>query len=179
MRRTNLILTLVAVTCLSPVANAAGNEDAFKLALVDHPGQLSWSAEGFKIIEASAKPGGTEIGLRGQDDSSRLTFLGFLFLFPEKAPLTSAKCLDGVVGPEKKSTPSLKIVGNEEISQPGNLPVSLVSYTAKGEGGKTLYTVRGFVANGRHLWRPGDLQLHAAQSPGFQFTEDLFQLSTQ
>ena len=58
----------------------------------------------------------------------------------------------------KKSTPSLKIVGNEEISQPGNLPVSLVSYTAKGEDGKTLYTVRGFVANGDVC---GDLEIYS------------------
>ena len=158
MLRTNLVLTLIAIVCLSTAGIAATDDNAFKLALVDHPGQLSWSAEGFRVIESSAKPGGTEIGLRGQDASGKLTFLGFLFLFPEKAPLTSAKCLDGVVGPEKKSTPSLKIVGNEEISQPGNLPVSLVSYTAKGEDGKTLYTVRGFVANGDVC---GDLEIYS------------------
>jgi tetratricopeptide (TPR) repeat protein len=147
MLRTNLLLTLFAIACLSTASYAAGNDDAFKLALVDHPGQLSWSAQGFKIIESSAKPGGKEIGIRGQDQPGQQTFLGFLFLFPEKAPLTSAKCLDGVMGPEKQSNASLKIVGTEEINQPGSLPVSLVSYTAKGEGGKTLYTVRGFVAN--------------------------------
>ena len=158
MRRTNLFLNLVAIICLSTVSYAADNDQAFKLALVDHPGQLSWSAEGFKIMESSAKPGGKEIGIRGQDQSGQQTFLGFLFLFPEKAPLTSAKCLDGVVGPEKKSSPSLKVVGTEEISQPGSLPVSLVSYTAKGEGGKTLYTVRGFVANGDIC---GDLEIYS------------------
>jgi hypothetical protein len=158
MLRTNILVTLVAITCFSTASYAAGNDDAFKLALVDHPGQLSWSAEGFKIIESSAKPGGTELGIRGLDQSGQQTFLGFLFLFPEKAPLTSAKCLDGVVGPEKKSNSSLKIAGTEEISQPGNLPVSLVSYTSKGEGGKTLYTVRGFVANGDIC---GDLELYS------------------
>jgi hypothetical protein len=158
MLRTNLVLALVAVTCLSTVSHSASSDDSFKLALVDHAGQLSWSAEGFKIIESSAKPGGREIGIRGQNQSGGLTFLGFLFQFPEKAPLTSPKCLDGVVGPEKKSNASLKIVGTEEISQPGNLPVSLVSYTSKGEGGKTLYTVRGFVANGDIC---GDLEIYS------------------
>lgn len=157
MLRTNLVITLIAIASLSTAARAATDENTFKLALVDHPGQMSWSAEGFKIIEMSAKPGGTEIGLRGQDASGRLTFLGFMFLFPEKAPLTSAKCLDGVVGPEKKSLPSLKIIGNEEIKS-GSLPVSLVSYTAKGEGGKTLYTVRGFVANADVC---GDLEIYS------------------
>src|SRR6476469_9059618 len=141
MMRINLLLTLFAITCFSCASYAAGNDDAFKLALVDHTGQLSWSAEGFKIIESSAKPGGKELGIRGQDQSGQQTFLGFLFQFPEKAPLTSPKCLDGVVGPEKKSNASLKVVGTEELSQPGSLPVSLVSYTSKGEGGKTLYTV--------------------------------------
>jgi tetratricopeptide (TPR) repeat protein len=158
MLRTNLLLTLFVITCLSTASYAAGNDDAFKLALVDHPGQLSWSAEGFKIIESSAKPGGNEIGIRGQDQSGQQTFLGFLFLFPEEAPLSSAKCLEGVCGPEKKSNASLKIAGTEQISQPGTLPVSLVSYTAKGEGGKTLYTVRGFVANGDIC---GDLEIYS------------------
>jgi hypothetical protein len=158
MPRTNLLLNFVAIIFLSTVSHAAANDDAFKVALVDHPGQLTWSAEGFKIIESSAKPGGNEIGIRGQDQSGQQTFLGFLFLFPEKAPLTSAKCLDGVIGPEKKSSPSLKVFGTEEISQPGNLPVSLVSYTARGEGGKTLYTVRGFVATGNVC---GDLEIYS------------------
>ena len=84
--RMNLLLTFFAITCFSAASYAEGNDNAFKLALVDHPGQLSWSAEGFRIIESSAKPGGTEIGLRGQDASSKLTFLGFLFLVPEEAP---------------------------------------------------------------------------------------------
>lgn len=158
MPRTNLLLTLITIACLSAAASAATDDNAFKLALVDHPGQLSWSAEGFNVIESSAKPGGKEIGIRGQDQSGQQTFLGFLFLFPEKAPLTSAKCLDGVVGPEKKSNVSLRIVGTEEISQPGSLPVSLVSYTSQGEGGKTLYTVRGFVANGDIC---GDLEIYS------------------
>jgi hypothetical protein len=158
MMRMKLLLTVFAITCFSPASYATASDDAFKLALVDHTGRLSWSAEGFKIIESSAKPGGKEIGIRGQDQTGKQTFLGFLFLFPEKAPLTSAKCLDGVIGPEKKSNPSLKVVGTEEISQPGNLPVSLVSYTARGEGGKTLYTVRGFVATGDTC---GDLEIYS------------------
>ncbi|HEY4679353.1 MAG TPA: hypothetical protein VIJ01_19460, partial [Candidatus Angelobacter sp.] len=168
MLRTKLLLTLVAITSLSTPSNANADDSAFKLALVDHPGQLSWFAEGFKIIESSAKPGGREIGIRGQDQSGRETFLGFLFLFPEKAPLTSAKCLDGVIGPEKKSNASLKIVGTEEISQPGNLPVSLVSYTSRGEGGKTLYLVRGFVANADIC---GDLEIYSYTPLSLQDSE--------
>jgi hypothetical protein len=106
MLRTHLVLTLVAVACLSTLSHAS-NDNSYKLALVDHPGQLSWSAEGFTIIESSAKPGGNEIGARGQSQSGQQTFLGFLFLFPEKAPLTSAKFLDGVIGLAKNSNASL------------------------------------------------------------------------
>jgi hypothetical protein len=165
MLRTNLVRALVAMTCLSTVSRAASNDNSFKLALVEHPGQLSWSAEGFTIIESSAKPSGSEIGLRGQHQSGQQTFLGFLFLFPEKAPLTSAKCLDGVLGPEKKSNSSLKITGTEEISQPGGLPVSLVSYTSSGKDGKTLYVVRGFVATADIC---GDLEIYSYTTLGLQ-----------
>ena len=41
----------------------------YKLALTDHKGLLKWSADGFKIIENSAKSNGREIGVRGRDAS--------------------------------------------------------------------------------------------------------------
>lgn len=67
-----------------------------------HPGQLRWRADGFKIVETSAKSKGQEIGLRGADESGRLTFLGFLFLVPEQAPLTSEKCRAGILEEQKR-----------------------------------------------------------------------------
>jgi tetratricopeptide (TPR) repeat protein len=135
----------------------AASDTAYKLALVNHPGQLSWSADGYKIVQSSAKPNGNEIGLRGKNESG-ITFLGFLFLFPEQAPLTSAKCREGVLDPEKKSNPSLKIQRTSEVTGPGNLPISLVSYTAQGRSGKTVYTVRGFVATADIC---GDLEFYS------------------
>jgi tetratricopeptide (TPR) repeat protein len=140
------------------VPGFAASGDDFKLALVDHQGQLRWSAEGFKVIESSAKPNGQEIGIRGKDGSGRLTFLGFLFLFPEQAPLSSAKCRDGVLNPEKKSNATLKVLGTSEIMQPGSLPVSLVSYSTQGRNGKLAYMVRGFVATGDIC---GDLEFYS------------------
>jgi hypothetical protein len=129
---------------LSVTACAASDTD-FTIALVNHAGQLSWSADGYKIVQSSAKPNGNEIGIRGKNESG-FTFLGFLFLFPEQAPLTSAKCRDGVLNPEKKSNPSLKIQSTSEITGSGKLPVSVVSYTTQARGGKAVYLVRGFVA---------------------------------
>lgn len=139
------------------VTACAASDTEFKLALVSHDGQLSWSAEGYKIIQSSAKPSGNEIGIR-RTNGSGVTFLGFLFLFPEQAPLTSAKCRDGVLDPEKKSNPLLKIQSTSEITTSGNLPISLASYTAQGRGGKAVYIVRGFVATADIC---GDLEFYS------------------
>jgi hypothetical protein len=157
MTKAWLILTAMVVISLSAAAQNATSAD-FKLALPDHRGQLIWSADGFKIIQSSAKPGGREIGIRGKDESGRLTFLGFLFLFPDQAPLTSAKCRDGVVEPTKKSNPKLRILATPEMTSPGGLPVSMASYSAPGSGGTTVYSVRGFVATGDIC---GDLEVYS------------------
>lgn len=79
-------------------------------------------------------------GIRGKDESGRLNFLGFLFLFPEKAPLTSAKCRDGVLEPKKNSNRTLTILKISDTAQPSNLPVSLVSYTKQDRNGKPTYS---------------------------------------
>lgn len=139
------------------VTFCAASDTGYKLALVNHAGELSWSADGYKIIQYSAKSNGNEIGIRGKNESG-LTFLGFLFLFPERAPLTSAICRDGVLDPEKKSNPSIKIQSTSEITGSGKLPVSLVSYTAQGSGGKTVYMLRGFVATADIC---GDLEFYS------------------
>jgi hypothetical protein len=122
---------------VSVLALAQTTDSNFKLSLPDHRGQLRWSADGFKVVESSAKPLGREIGLRGRDQSGRLTFLAFLFLVPEKAALTSAQCRDGALEPEKKSNPTLKTLAVSDSVQSGTLPVSLVNYTVRDRGGKT------------------------------------------
>jgi len=109
MKFSRVALGAIALLAL-PVYGQTAVTTEFKLALPDYKGQLRWSADGFKIIQTSAKPNGREIGIRGQDASQRVTFLGFLFVFPELAPLTSAKCRDGILDPEKKGNPTLKVV---------------------------------------------------------------------
>ena len=130
----------------------------YRLALPDHDGQLQWSIDGFKIIESSAKPNGREIGLRGRDASGRLTFLAFLFLAPENAPMTGAMCRDGVLAQEKRANGTLKVLKNSELQQSGALPVTLVTYTAANEDGSPAYRVRGFVAAGDIC---GDLEFYS------------------
>ena len=155
MTRFGMLFTALALAGFT-VAQAIADSN-FKLALPDHRGQLRWSAEGFKIIQSSAKPNGSEIGIRGRDETGRLTILGFLFLVPEQAPLTSAKCRDGALQPEKKGNPTLKIIGTSENAKPGTSPVSVVMYTVRDASGKTLYIVRGFVAAGDMC---GDLEVY-------------------
>jgi hypothetical protein len=166
MTRFGILFTVLALMGFT-VAQAIADSD-FKLALPDHRGQLRWTAEGFKIIQSSAKPNGHEIGIRGRDETGRLTFLGFLFLVPEQAPLTSAKCRDSALEPEKKDNPTLKIIGTTENAQPGTLPVSIVTYTVNDASGKTLYTVRGFVAAGDMC---GDLELYGNAQLGSEDEE--------
>ncbi len=159
MPKPSLVLIFMAVVSLSGFAQSTPDSD-IRLALPTHRGQLQWSAKGFKIVESSAKPNGHEIGVRGKNDSGRLAFLGFLFLVPEQAPLTSAKCRDGALGPEKKSIAALKSFGVAETAQPGTPPVSVVSYTAKDRNGKSWHYVRAFVATGDIC---GDLEFYSDQ----------------
>ena len=159
MKLSRPLFAAMAVLTVSGYAQTAATTE-FKLALPDHKGQLRWSADGFKIIQTSAKPNGREIGIRGQDGSQRLTFLGFLFVFPELAPLTSAKCRDGVLDPEMKSNPALNVLESTEIAWPGGSEISLVSYTSRDKSGATWYQVRGFVATGDVC---GDLAIYSSK----------------
>lgn len=157
MKKGTALLFFAVVAVASLRAQSSKNDD-FKLALPDHAGQLQWHAGGFKVIQSSAKPNGQEIGIRGQDETGRLSFLGFLFLVPEQAPLTSAKCRDGALEPAKKGNPTLKIVETSEIRSKGEL-IELVSYVAQGRDGKSGYSVRGFIATGDVC---GDLEFYSA-----------------
>jgi hypothetical protein len=158
MFRRRLVLLMLSV-CLTGDFCAASDTD-FKLALVNHAGQLSWSADGYKVIQSSAKPGGNEIGIRGKNESG-ITFLGFLFLITQQTPLTSDRCRDGASDEERKSNPSLKIQSTSEITSPNRLPVALVTYTTQGRGGRALYIVRGFVATSDIC---GDLEFYSDSS---------------
>ena len=137
-----LSLLFMAV-CAYP--QTATDDASFKLALPNHQGELRWSADGFKVVQSSAKPNGREIGIRAQDQTG-LTFLAFLFLFPEQAPLTSTKCRDGVLSPEQKSNPTLKILSTSEVDRTDNASVAIVNYTSRGRDGKPWYMIRGFIA---------------------------------
>jgi len=134
------------------------NDADFKLALPSHQGQLQWHADGFKIVQSSAKPNGLEVGIRGSNGSNHMAFLSFLFLFPEQAPMTSPKCRDGVIEPAKRSNSTLKILATSELVRSDGVPTELVSYAVKDQVGKMMYSMRGFVATGDIC---GDLEIYS------------------
>jgi tetratricopeptide (TPR) repeat protein len=149
-----LLLFIGAVAALAQAPVKDGN---FTLALPAHQGQLKWSAEGFKVVQSSAKPNGAEVGIRATDGSGQFTLLGFLFLFAEPAPMTSAKCRDGVLETAKKSNPTMQIAGTTQMPRSDGPPVELVSYVGQGKDGKVVYSIRGFLAMGDIC---GDLEIY-------------------
>jgi hypothetical protein len=151
-------IVLVLIALCSARAQTESPSTNFTLALPSHQGQLRWHADGFKIVESSAKPNGREIGIRGRDVSGRLNFLAFLFLVPEQDSLTSAKCRDGALDSEKKNNPTLQIIGISEITRRDGPAVAFASYTSRGRNGKTAFMMRGFVATGDIC---GDLEFYS------------------
>jgi len=157
-----------AIALLAFGAMAAAQQQPssdYRLALTEHKGQLQWHAEGFTIIQRSAKAGGREVGIRGKDSTGRLTFLGFLFLAPEGAPQSSVKCRDQVLAYDKRNVPSLRVLKTSELQPPSGLPVALVNYTTKAKDGSTEYNVRGFIATGDIC---GDLEFYSSKPIGDQ-----------
>lgn len=122
--------------------SASGQVTPGKLsfALPDHPGVVTLDQGGWKIVEMSAKPDNNELGIRATNGDQH--FLGFLFLWPEKAPLTSEDCRDQMLLAEKASvTPSDK----QTMRSKSGADIALVLLVSE----KTLHpSVRAFVAEG-------------------------------
>jgi tetratricopeptide (TPR) repeat protein len=159
MKQSGMFLLLAA--CASSILAQNQPNGDYRLALPDHKGQLTWSVDGFKIIENSAKPNGRELGVRGRDASGQVTFLGFLFLAPEATPMTSAKCRDAALTQEKKTNATLKIVRTSEIPRPGGISVALAAHTTANRDGSTTYRVRGFLATDDIC---GDLEFYSSKA---------------
>jgi hypothetical protein len=158
MKQLGMFLFLVA--CASPIFAQTLPTSDYHLALPDHKGQLTWSIDEFKVVENSAKPNGRELGVRGTDASGQVTFLGFLFLAPETAPMTSAKCRDAAIAQEKKGNATLKIARISEVTRSGGLAVAMVEYGNSNRDGSTTYRVRGFVATDDIC---GDLEFYSSK----------------
>jgi len=159
MKKIAICLLWLSIGAITAQAQTPVKDGNFTLALPGHQGQLKWNAEGFKVIQSSAKPNGTEVGIRANDGSSQFTLLAFLFLFPEQAPMTSTKCREGVLEPAKRSNPTIQIAGTTEMPRSDGPPVALASYVSQGKDGKLVYSVRGFLAMGDIC---GDLEIYGS-----------------
>lgn len=160
MRTYSLCVATLLLGASSAIAQP-GTDNDFRLVLAQHNGRLTWTADQFKITQSSAKPNGQEIGIRGNQNAGHLTFLGFLFLSSQEAPLTGAKCRDGALNAAKKGNSQLKVLATSEISPKNGLPVSIVEYSEPDRSGRTLYSVRGFVATDDIC---GDLEFYSNES---------------
>jgi hypothetical protein len=158
MKQSGMFLFLAA--CANPILAQSQAIRDYRLALPDHKGQLTWSIDGFSVVENSAKQSGQELGVRGRDASGQVTFLGFLFLAPETAPNTSAKCRDTALAQEKNSNAALKIARTSETPGSGGLPVAFVEYTNSNRDGSTTYRVRAFAATADIC---GDLEFYSTR----------------
>ncbi|MEO8663028.1 MAG: hypothetical protein ABI693_31505 [Bryobacteraceae bacterium] len=156
-----LLLVSLIWTCASWGETLKDGE--YRIALPEHKGQLSWFIDGYKIVENSAKPDGSEIGVRGRDASGQRTFLGFLFLVREASPMTGARCREAVLAEEKKANGTLKIITTAEIPRSDALPVALVAYSTANRDGSLAYRVRGFVAANDLC---GDLEFYSGKPIG-------------
>jgi len=152
MKKMTICALWLFIGVITGLAQTPMKDGNFTLVLPAHQGQLKWNAEGFKVVQNSAKPNGAEVGIRASDASGQFTLLGFLFLFPEQAPMTSAKCRDGVLEPAK-----IKPVATIEMPRSAGPPVELVSYIGQGKDGKLVYSIRGFLAMGDIC---GDLEIY-------------------
>jgi len=150
-----LFVIILSLFVLAVSASGQGSDNAdFNLALPDHPGQLRFQAQGFQIVQSSAKPNGNEIGIRGSSTSG-LGFLAFLFLLPEQKSLTSAACRDIELNTEKQCDRAFKISSLSDIR--GNPPIALASYTY----GKKMHAARAFIASSNLC---GDLEFYSSSS---------------
>ncbi|HXW55670.1 MAG TPA: tetratricopeptide repeat protein [Candidatus Cybelea sp.] len=149
-------LLFVLIALIPILGQVPADQTDFKLALPNRQGQLQWHAAGFKIVESSAKPDGQEIGIRGKDESGRLSFLGFLFVVSRERSVTSAKCRDGEIDQLKRTNRDLRILATSEIGSSKDLPTELVTYSTK-----AVYSMRGFAATGDIC---GDLEFYSDQA---------------
>jgi tetratricopeptide (TPR) repeat protein len=152
-----LILLTLLLLVSDAWAQTSPADKYFHIALPTHKGQLHWQAEGFKIVQSSAKPNGNEIGLRGKDSQGRLEFLGFLFMESGPGTPNGARCRDGVLGLEQKENKTIKILKTWQLRGQNGGEVEMVTYTSQNARHGTTYVVRGFSVTSDLC---GDLELY-------------------
>lgn len=99
----SLAVCVLSVLCVQfGTATAQTTPGKLTFALPEHPGRMSLQQGSWQVVEVSAKSNGNEWGERAIQGKQHL--LAFLFAAPDKAPLTSASCRDGVLASEHAET---------------------------------------------------------------------------
>ncbi len=127
------------------------NAQPLSFAFAAHPGSLQLELPTYAITELSAKPNGREFGIRAKDRITGMTELGFLYLPAEKAPLTSASCMQAQLQSELKAIQDQasyrKFRGKRLFKNPSGLEMALTEYEPTGKMPRRFgYTARFFVA---------------------------------
>ena len=95
---------------------------------------------GFKVIQTSAKPGGTELGLRVHDKGNTVALL-FLFLAPKESRGNAAACRQGELDQVQKSMgPNFKDV---KLNPGGKDNQATATTLVSGKNGQSLYGFYG------------------------------------
>lgn len=116
----------------------------YLLELPVRPGKLEMVAPQFPIVEASAKPSGSEFGFRGKDDQDGIDLLAFLFLYPEEAPLTGEKCRDAILRHEQEGNSGFALQSKSSF-QANAGTLAIAEYSTNSRRGKW-FMVRAFAA---------------------------------
>jgi len=131
--------------CVSGPVEEPVVKPGYLLELPTHPGKLQIAAAQFPIVEASAKPAGTEFGLRGKDEQDGIDLLVFLFQYSDEAPLTSEKCRDAMLGHMKADTPGFALQLKSTVKSK-DASLAIAEYSNSSARGKW-FMVRAFVAS--------------------------------
>ncbi len=110
-------------------------------ALPSHPGAMMLDLTGFHITQASAKPGGTEIGIRAHD-AEHTELLAFLFTTRESSTQNAAACLQADLAQIRKE--SVRALPTEQIDPDGTDTHEFASlFLAFPNGAQRLYKYAG------------------------------------
>jgi len=136
-------MKILATACLliATTGFAQATPGKISLALVEHPGSLSIDQGNWKPTEYSAKPSGSEFGVRAEDGDLHL--LAFLFLVPEMKTMTAASCRDGALAAENDK--ALGPVGKLSMKSTSGVDIALALLIPKDGSYSAL---RAFVASG-------------------------------
>jgi len=133
------LIFILAAASLGAQANPA----PLRLALPEHNGSLTFAPTQWTVTELSAKSNGNEMGIRAKEGD--LQMLAFLFLWSDKAPLTSTSCRDEML--QSVRVPADALSNRREITAHDGTKIALVSINPPAKGKETWHHVRAFTAS--------------------------------